>query len=72
MQICCRLNTLHLSFGEKADSKEENWWKFKAVAATVDLAARLNKLSALTPAVLGPSSDSSASDGVHIAGVYDV
>ena len=32
----------------------------------------LNKLSALTPAVLGPSLDSSASDGVHIARVYDV
>lgn len=58
--------------GETADSKEENWWKFEAAVGTVDLAAKLNKLSALTPAALSPSSDSSASDGIHIAGVYDV
>lgn len=59
--------TLHLLFGETADHKEGNWWKFEAVAATVDLAARLNKLSALIPA-----SDSSTSDSVHIAEEYDM
>lgn len=52
----------HLSFVEMAEIKEEN----------VDFTESLNKLSALTLLVLGPSFDSSASDGIHIAKVYDV
>lgn len=37
-----------MSFGKTAEGK---WWKFESAAAT----ARLNKLSALTPAGLSPS-----------------